>query len=152
MSNPLVLDTGGWLLALAGEAEYASALEAASLLYVPGLVLAEVDYHLRRRRPEMRRLLSDLAQGAYLLEPTTTEDVARADEIDRKFASLGLGLVDATVAAVAERLAVRRVLTTDSDFVAVRIGRHWDQALELVVPPPRRPRERPRTSSHKTRE
>jgi len=46
--------------------------------------------------------------------------------------------VDATVAAVAERLDVRRVLTTDSDFVAVRIGHRWDQALELVVPPPRR--------------
>ena len=43
--------------------------------------------------------------------------------------------MEATVAAVAERLDVRRVLTTDSDFVAVRIGRRWDQALELVVPP-----------------
>ncbi|HEY8208319.1 MAG TPA: PIN domain-containing protein [Myxococcaceae bacterium] len=142
MSGPLVLDTGGWLLALAGDAEYASALEAASLLYVPSLVLAEVDYHLRRRRAEMRRLIADLVQGAYLLEPTTAEDLSRADEIDRKFASLELGLVDATVAAVAERLEVRRVLTTDSDFVAVRIGRRWDQALELVVPPPRRSRGR----------
>lgn len=130
------------MLALAGDAEYASALEAASLLYVPSLVLAEVDYHLRRRRAEMRRLIADLVQGAYLLEPTTAEDLSRADEIDRKFASLELGLVDATVAAVAERLEVRRVLTTDSDFVAVRIGRRWDQALELVVPPPRRSRGR----------
>lgn len=130
------------MLALAGEAEYASALESASLLYVPSLVLAEVDYHLRRRRAEMRRLIADLVQGAYLLEPATTEDLSRADEIDRKFASLELGLVDATVAAVAERLDVRRVLTTDSDLVAVRIGRRWDQALELVVPPPRRSRSR----------
>jgi len=142
VSDPLILDTGGWLLALAGEAEYASALEAASPLYVPSLVLAEVDYHLRRRRGEMRRLISDLVQGAYLLEPITADDLARADEIDRKFASLELGLVDATVAAVAERLNVRRVLTTDSDFVAVRIGRRWDLALELVVPPPRRTHRR----------
>ena len=130
------------MLALAGEAEYANALEAASLLYVPSLVLAEVDYHLRRRRSEMRRLISDLVQGAYLLEPVTSDDLSRADEIDRKFASLELGLVDASVAAVAERLDVRRVLTTDSDFVAVRIGRRWDRALELVVPPPRRSRGR----------
>lgn len=84
MSGPLVLDTGGWLLALAGEPEYASALEAASLLYVPSLVLAEVDYHLRRRRAEMRRLITDLVQGAYLLEPATAEDLSRADKIDRK--------------------------------------------------------------------
>lgn len=91
MSAPLVLDTGGWLLALAGEPEYASALESASLLYVPSLMLAEVDYHLRRRRAEMRRLITDLVQGAYLLEPTTAEDLSRADESDRKFASLELG-------------------------------------------------------------
>src|SRR6185369_14653715 len=96
----------------------------------------------RRHRAEMRRLIADLMQGAYLLESLTAEDLSRADEIDRKFASLELGLVDATVAAVAERLDVRRVLTTDSDFVAVRIGRRWDQALELVVPPPRRSRGR----------
>jgi predicted nucleic acid-binding protein len=128
------------LLALAGEPEYADALEDASLLYVPSLVLAEVDYHLRRRRAEVRRLISDLVQGAYLLEPVTAEDLARANEIDRKFASLELGLVDASVAAVAERLEIRRVLTTDSDFVAVRIGRHWEHALELAVPPPKRPR------------
>jgi predicted nucleic acid-binding protein len=142
VNGPLVLDTGGWLLALAGEAEYASALEAASILYVPSLVLAEVDYHLRRRRAEMQRLVADLVQGAYLLEPITVEDLLRADEIGRKFASLELGLVDATVAAVAERLEVRRILTTDSDFVAVRIGRRWDQALELVVHPPGRSRGR----------
>lgn len=142
MSAALILDTGGWLLALAGVTPYALALREASRAFVPGLVLAEVDYHLRRRRPALRRILSDLDGGAYAYEPASLADLVRAVEIDRKFASLALGLVDASVAALAERLGVLRVLTADSDFIAVRVGARWDRALELVVPPPRTKRRR----------
>lgn len=135
---PLIFDTGGWLLALAGEAAFVEAVEGATELVVPGLVLAEVDYHLRRRRADMRRLLADLDSGAYVYEPITLEDLRRASEIDRRFASIGLGLVDASVAALAERLSVYRVLTTDSDFAAVRVGPRWQRALEFAAPLPRR--------------
>ncbi len=41
MTAPLLLDTGGWLNALAGEEPWASAVEEAGDLIVPGLVLAE---------------------------------------------------------------------------------------------------------------
>ncbi|MFN0062827.1 MAG: PIN domain-containing protein [Myxococcaceae bacterium] len=135
MNNALILDTGGWLLGLAGDAEYAEAMEDATELIVPGLVLAEVDYHLRRRRTEMRRLLESLHAQGYSYEPPTLEDLRRASEIDRKFASTELGLVDATIATLAERLGVFRILTTDSDFVSVRVGAGWRTALDLVVPP-----------------
>ncbi len=131
----LLLDTGGWLLALAGVGEYADAVKRASRCIVPGLVLAEVDWHLRAKRKQMRRLMQDLAAGAYAYEPATHADLARAMQIDGKFAKLQLGLVDASVAALAERSGVHRVLTTDSDFVVVRIGARWNTALELVVPP-----------------
>jgi len=57
----------------------------------------------------------------------------RALEIDAKFNALGLGLVDGTVAAVAERRKMYRVLTTDHrDFSAIRVGPRFAQALELV--------------------
>jgi predicted nucleic acid-binding protein len=135
---PLLLDTGGWLLALAGVPAYAEALSAARLCIVPGLVLAEVDWHLRSKRAQMRRLMSDLEAGAYAYEPPTPADLARAMRIDRKFGKLGLGLVDASIAALAERTGVHRVLTTDSDFAVLRIGARWRTALELVVPPHRR--------------
>ena len=50
-----------------------------------------------------------------------------------KFASLGLGLVDATVATVAERRRQYRVLTIDrAHFSAVRVGPQYKQALTLV--------------------
>lgn len=135
MTSPLILDTSGWLLGLAGEAPFADAIEAASSLYVPGLVLAELDYHLRHQRRAMHRVLSDIDAGAYAYEPPTVADLARASVIDRKFSNLELGLTDSTIVALAERLGVFRLLTSDSDFVAVRAGPRWNRALELIVHP-----------------
>jgi predicted nucleic acid-binding protein len=58
---------------------------------------------------------------------------ARAIEIDARFEELGLGLVDGTVAAVAERRRVLRILTSDrTDFSAIRVGRRLDRPFELV--------------------
>lgn len=136
MSGPLLLDTGGWLKALSGEQPWAEAVEAASELIVPGLVLAEVDYHLRRQRRAMHRVLQDLHAGAYRYEPPTVADLGRARELDLKFKQLDLGLVDASIAALAERIGVVRVLTIDSDFVAMRFGQHDRLSFELACPLP----------------
>lgn len=60
-------------------------------------------------------------------------DLVRALELDAKFKDLDLGLVDGTVAAVAERREVFLVLTTDRrHFSAIRVGPRLAQALELV--------------------
>ncbi|OGQ11190.1 MAG: hypothetical protein A2138_06525 [Deltaproteobacteria bacterium RBG_16_71_12] len=57
----------------------------------------------------------------------------RALHIDAKLAELELGLVDGTVAAVAERRRITWVLTTDRRaFEAVRVGPRWDRRLEVV--------------------
>jgi predicted nucleic acid-binding protein len=57
----------------------------------------------------------------------------RALEIDTKFKDLEVGLVDGTVAAVAERRQVYRILTTDRrDFGALHVGSRFDRALDLV--------------------
>lgn len=74
------------------------------------------------------RALACTASGRAL-----PSDIARALELDAKFRKLRLGLVDGTVAAVAERRRVYRVLTTDRrDFAAVRVGPNLTRALELV--------------------
>jgi predicted nucleic acid-binding protein len=55
-------------------------------------------------------------------------------EIDRRYADLGLGLVDGSVIALAETLGIRRLATRDvRHFAAVRLrdGRPFD----LVVHP-----------------
>jgi len=138
----LVADTGGLLRALACRQdgspawpEYATALTQASAVIVPALVLTEVDYFLRNERPAMRKLIAELLDPAttYELEPVIPTDLVRALEIDAKFANLGLGLVDATVATVAERRKQYRILTTDrSHFSVMRVGQHYRQAFTLV--------------------
>lgn len=132
--EPLILDTGGWLYALAGDEPYATALKDARPAIVPGLVLAEVDWHLRKRRADMARLLKEVTQGAYAYEPVTLDDVARAAQVEKKFTDLEVGIVDASIVALAERLDLRRILTIDADFSALRMGRRWNGAFELAVP------------------
>jgi len=132
--KPLLLDTGGWLLALAGDEPYAQALREARPAIVPGLVLAEVDWHLRKRRGDMARLLAEVAAQAYAYEPPSLADVARAAQVEKKFADLEVGIVDASIVALAERLEVRRILTTDSDFAVLRMGKRWRMGFELAVP------------------
>jgi predicted nucleic acid-binding protein len=115
--------------------EYQEVLTSATVVIVPGLVLAEVDYFLRQNRAAMRKLVADIFDPAtrYEYELPLPSDIARALELDAKFKTLNLGLVDGTVAAVAERRGVYRVLTTDRrDFGAIRIGPRLTRALELV--------------------
>jgi predicted nucleic acid-binding protein len=142
VSPPLVADTGGLLRALAvtkqGKAtfpEYEEALTSARAVIVPGLVLAEVDYFLRENRPAMRKLVAEIFDPGtrYQYESPIPTDIARALDLDARFKNLGLGLVDGSVAAVAERRNVFRLLTTDRrDFSAIRVGRHLNRAFELV--------------------
>lgn len=142
MSQPLIADTGGLLRALARQSngkpsfpEYESALTSASLVIVPALVLAEIDYFLSNERAAMRKLIVELfdPRTTYEYEFALPSDVVRALELDAKFKELNLGLVDGTVAAVAERRKLYRVLTTDRrDFSAIRVGRRFTQPLELV--------------------
>ncbi len=142
MSPPIVADTGGLLRGLAGTRdgkptfpEYEKILTSASLVIVPGLVLAEVDYFLRENRVAMRKLVAEIFDPAtrYEYELPLPSDIVRALELDARFATLNLGLVDGTVAAVAERRQIYRVLTTDRrDFAAVRVGPRLTRALELL--------------------
>jgi predicted nucleic acid-binding protein len=139
---PIIADTGGLLRALARKAngkssfpDYEAILTTASLVIVPGLVLAEVDYFLRERRVAMRKLIAEIFDPAtrYEYELPIPSDLVRALELDAKFKDLNLGLVDGTVAALAERRRVYRVLTTDRrDFSAIRVGPSLSQALEVL--------------------
>lgn len=142
MTGALVADTGGLLRAIAATPqgkpawpEYSRALQSASAVVVPAMVLAESDYFLRKQRPAMRRLVGEIFDPAtrYEFEPTDPADIVRALNIDARFANLELGLVDGVVAAVAERRRISRVLTTDRrDFGALRIGPRYDKAMILV--------------------
>ena len=142
MSRPIIADTGGLLRALARTPrlqpsfpEYRAVLISASIVIVPALVLAEVDYFLRDLLAAMRKLIAEIFDPAtrYQYELPLPSDLVRALELDAKFKNLNLGLVDGTVAALAERREVYRVLTTDRrDFSALRIGPRLSRALQLL--------------------
>jgi predicted nucleic acid-binding protein len=113
---------------------FRKAIDRARTRYVPGLVLAEVDYFLRDERRAMAALVEDLQRGAFTLVPTTLPLLERAMTIDLHYEDLRLGLVDAYLVAVAEFLGVPRIATRDvRDFGAVKL--RDGKSLELVAPP-----------------
>jgi len=142
LSRPIIADTGGLLRALARTRDlqpsfpkYQAVLTSARLVIVPALVLAEVDYFLRDERAAMRELIAEIFDPAtrYEYELPLPSDLVRALELDARFHNLNLGLVDGTVAALAERREIYRVLTTDRrDFGALRVGPRFSRALELL--------------------
>jgi predicted nucleic acid-binding protein len=137
----LICDTGALLDYLVATAPdhraFREVIDRSRTRYVPGLVLAEVDYFLRREREAMSALIRDLSRGAFTYAAPTLALLDRAMDIDRQYADLALGLVDASVVALAEELGVYRLATRDiRHFSAVRL--RSGRPFELVVQP-RRP-------------
>jgi len=134
----LICDTGALLDYLVASAPdhrlFRGAIDRARTRYVPALVLAELDYFLRNERRAMESFMRDLARGAFTYAPPALDDLSRAMDIDRRYSDLGLGLVDASVVALAEGLGIRRLATRDvRHFAAVRL--RDGRAFELVVDP-----------------
>ncbi len=75
----------------------------------------------RVSRAAARRLLVEVGNGVYQLEPFTSADIQRAVEVLDKFHDLDVGIADASVVVLAERYGVRDVLTLDErHFRALR--------------------------------
>lgn len=117
---PLLLDTG-ILYAYYDRSDswHAAAVELISAepgeLLVPAPVVPEVDHLLGVRLGRAARELfyRGLVEASYLLVELPQERIARVAEIDRRFAELDLGFVDAAIVALAESLGIARVATTD---------------------------------------
>ena len=124
----LICDTGPLLAALdAADPDHERCArlltDADEDLVVPTLVLAELDYWCGRRLPPEAWLvfLDDLLAGVYRVEPPTGDDLARCRELQARYVDLVLGVVDASVIALAERLGEPKVATLDQrHFRAVR--------------------------------
>ena len=91
---------------------------------LPWAVLPEVDYltatHLGQRAQEL--WLADLSSGAFNVEWGRPEDLAAAERLCRRYKALRIGLVDAVVVAVAERLRASAIATLDlKHFGAITI-------------------------------
>lgn len=85
------------------------------LLIIPITVLPEVDHLVTQRAGAhvaidvLRRIIASDAHVEHLVPG----DLERILELTRQYADANIGLVDASLVAVAERLGVRRILTLD---------------------------------------
>lgn len=102
-------------------------------LLVPALVVTEVGYLLGDRIGAHAELAfaRSLADGELIVEPVLDSDWMRIVELMEQYLDLPLGMVDASVVALAERRGLEVIATLDQrHFRAVR-PRHVD-AFTLI--------------------
>lgn len=124
----LVCDTGPLLAALdAADPDHrrcaALLTEATEDLVVPALVLAELDYWCLQRLGTDAWLLflDDVLDGVYRTAPPVPADLRRCRELQEQYRDLRIGIVDASVMALVERLGEDKVATLDHrHFATVR--------------------------------
>lgn len=88
---------------------------------VPASVVTEAAFLYGRRLGSEAEadLVASLATGDFAVEALESGDYARAADLIRAYADLPLGFVDASIVAMAERLDVGTVVTTDRRHFAV---------------------------------
>ena len=101
----------------------------ADAIAVPAPVIVEVcqllAYRVGPRAEE--GFLASVAKGEFPTAALEPEDYARAAELVGVYADLPLGFVDGSVVALAERLDVETVLTTDRRHFSVVRPRHRER-------------------------
>ncbi len=123
----IVADTGAMVALVDADDQHHEALRLvfeSEPWVLPWAILPEVDYILGAcvNRRAQRLFFDDIAAGAFVVEWGNEGDVERAAELDRQYDTLGIGLVDGVVMAVAERLGATGIATLDvRDFGSVAI-------------------------------
>jgi hypothetical protein len=91
---------------------------------LPWVVLPETDYLVQSRLGDQveAAFLEDLTGGRFTLEWGIEDDLERANELNRQYQALKLGLVDGVVMSIAERLKAGAIATLDlKHFGAVKL-------------------------------
>jgi len=107
--------------------------QATEPLIIPALVLVEVDFwiHQRLHPGILVALLDDIDSGAYRVEDLHPGDYRRARELCEQYADADIGLVDAAVLAITERLRNPKLATLDRRHFGILRPRHV-AALQLL--------------------
>jgi predicted nucleic acid-binding protein len=102
-------------------------------LQVPALVAAEIAYLTNKRLGARAELTfgASFVQGELFLEPVEPADWRRITELMETYIDMPLGMVDASIVALAERLNARRIATLDHRHFAPVRPRHVEN-FELV--------------------
>jgi uncharacterized protein len=89
-------------------------------------VLVEVDYWLvKLGGPEVwSGFVADVQRDAYRLAHLMTADLTRAAELESAYQDLDLGMVDASIVALCERLKLTELATLDRHHFSIVRPRH----------------------------
>lgn len=106
---------------------------AAEPLAIPAPVLVEVDYWIGQRLTPgaLVALLADIKAGAYVVEDLITSDYARVRALCDRYADADIGLVDAAVLAILERLGESKLATLDRRHFGLLPPRHHE-SIDLL--------------------
>lgn len=127
-----LLDTGFLLAVLDADDDLhpacVQALSAEPEPILPDMVLPELAYMVLRGLgyDVLVSFLGAVLRGELKLERTTETDLRRTAEILRQYADSRIDFVDCAIAAMAERLNIRRILTVDQRHFRLFRPRHCD--------------------------
>lgn len=98
-------------------------------LVIPLTVLPEACYLIASHLSEHVEVafIQSIVRGEMKIEFLKRDDLARTADVMAKYADAALGFVDASVVAVAERLQIRELLTTDRRHFSLVRPRHCPQ-------------------------
>jgi predicted nucleic acid-binding protein len=84
-------------------------------IVVPVSIIPEVTYLLRARVGPVAEIafVRAVTDGEFVTEDFESGDLHRVTELMERFIDLPLGFVDASIVALAERMATQLILTTD---------------------------------------
>jgi hypothetical protein len=102
-------------------------------LLVPLLTLPELDYFLSKHglHEGWLTFLEDVDGGAWRVEAPTAADLRRVRELQEQYRDLQIGVVDASIIALCERLGEPKVATLDRRHFSTVRPRHVE-ALRLL--------------------
>lgn len=100
--------------------------ESAGRLVVPSTVLPETCYLLNTCIGQAAEIafIRAVIDRELIVEQITAADLARAAEVMIAYADANIGMVDASLVAVAERLKLTKILTTDRRHFSMIKPRH----------------------------
>ena len=114
----VLADTSGIIALLdKGDCHHTAALKIIKIytIIVPATILPEVDYLTNKYlgEPVARTFLQDLTDEYFVFLPVDVSDLKQALKVMTCYQGVRLGLVDASLVALAERYRIPRILTID---------------------------------------
>jgi len=108
--------------------------ENSSFLYIlPSTTIIEICYLIRRRLGSYLEIkFLEEINRSFHLEILRDEDIIRIVEILKKYDTLNIGYVDASIVAIAERLKINKILTLDRKHFGAVAPRGFD-SFDILI-------------------